>query len=92
MTTDNIIPIARPLNVLLGMDSYQDMTDEEIDMIIEYRVESAISERDTSEMVKTVQETSNALVEISRASHEIGIKKFKEIISQRATYEEVSNE
>ena len=43
MTTEGeLIPIKRDINVLLKMDSYQDMTDEEIDAIIEYRVNVAV--------------------------------------------------
>ncbi len=92
MTTDNIVPVTRDLEVLLRMDSYQDMTDEEINMIINFKVETAVSERDTSELVKIVQDTSNTLVEMANNRYEEGMKKFKELTSRRKIYEEVPNE
>lgn len=48
MTTDeqqeNIVPIKREISVLLMMDSYQDMTDEEIDSLIDYKIEQALKD------------------------------------------------
>ena len=45
MTTDGqIIELQRDLNVLLEMESYQDMTDAEIQSIIDYKV--GIARRD----------------------------------------------
>lgn len=36
MTTDGIIELQRDINVLLEMDSFQDMTDAEIQSVIDY--------------------------------------------------------
>ena len=46
MTTEetNLIPIKREVGVLLSLDTYQGMTDEEIDSIIEFKCELARQE------------------------------------------------
>ena len=44
MTTDGIIELQRDVNVLLLMESYQDMTDAEIDSIIEFKMDMAHDE------------------------------------------------
>ena len=45
MTTDEegtIIPIVRDIRELLELDTYQGMSDDEIEMIIDYRVSNAL--------------------------------------------------
>lgn len=49
MTTDNditteVIEYVRDLDVLLGLDTYQGMTDAEIDKVIDYRCSVAYNE------------------------------------------------
>ena len=82
MTTDNIVEIKRDINVLLSLDTYQGMTDEEIQSIIDYQVERAVRERDSSELVKVVSETSKVLVTESKKRYEDGMKKYNEILEK----------
>ena len=82
MTTDNIVEIKRDINVLLSLDTYQGMTDEEIQSIIDYKVERAVRERDSSELVKVVTETSKALVNESKKRYEDGMKNYNEILEK----------
>lgn len=44
MPTENeeLIPITRDISVLITLDTYQGMTDEEIQMLIDYYVERAL--------------------------------------------------
>ena len=44
MTTDNIIPVVRDVNILLSLDTYQGMSDEEIDSIIEFKKQMSYNE------------------------------------------------
>lgn len=46
MTTNedtNLVEIVRSINVLLDLDTYQGMSDTEINMIIDYRVNEALT-------------------------------------------------
>lgn len=69
MTTDGeIIELVRDINVLLMMDSYQDMTDAEIQSVIDFKVAEARSDaRNELELETQFQET-HALV-AARAAH-----------------------
>lgn len=44
MTTENT-STARDLNTLLNLDTYQGMTDEEIELILNYKIESRVREQ-----------------------------------------------
>jgi hypothetical protein len=44
MTTENT-NTARDLNTLLNLDTYQGMTDEEIELVINYKIESKVREQ-----------------------------------------------
>lgn len=44
MTTENV-NTPRDLNTLINLDTYQGMTDEEIELIINYKIESKVRER-----------------------------------------------
>lgn len=45
MTTDeNIIPVKRDVDTLLALGTYQGMTDEEIESIIDFKIKCALSD------------------------------------------------
>lgn len=63
MTTEgNIIPIKHDIDVLLHMESYQDMTDEEIDSIIEYRINVAVNRALSEEVEAHIAECEQTLI------------------------------
>lgn len=57
---ENLVPIVRDINVLLSLGTYQDMTDDEIDSIIQYKIESAISSYDANRIKTAVELASEA--------------------------------
>lgn len=59
MTTDGIIELKRDIDTLLSLDTYQGMTDEEIDSLIEYHKKVAardarIEERNDAQLIASM--------------------------------------
>lgn len=56
MTTENV-STPRDLNTLINLDTYQGMTDEEIELVINYKVESKVHEQliEASKTFNTLQ-------------------------------------
>lgn len=60
MTTDGIIELKRDIDTLLSLDTYQGMTDEEIESLIEYHKkvaarEARIEERNDAQLIANIQ-------------------------------------
>lgn len=60
MTTDGIIEFKRDIDTLLSLDTYQGMTDEEIESLIEYHKKVAardarIEERNDAQLIASMQ-------------------------------------
>lgn len=78
MTTDGtIIPIERDLDKLLKLDTYQGMSDTEINKVIGYLVDlarqqavAAAAEADAEFLTRNLQQTSAAQLEQARANFE----------------------
>lgn len=66
-TTESVIPIVRDINVLLSLDTYQGMTDEEIDSVIDYKIEQALNEESFSTSLSEIQATYQARRDASAA-------------------------
>ncbi len=66
MTTNNEQNEPRNINQLLALDSYQTMTDEEIEAIIEYKVNFKYEMLVTSELMKQAREESMQKIAILR--------------------------
>nr|DAJ67205.1 MAG TPA: hypothetical protein [Bacteriophage sp.] len=77
------------LNALLKADTYQGMTDEEIDAIIDYKVERAKINATISKDMKAHQAIMKELMDVqSRSSAEV-LASFKTAIDTPTIYEEV---
>lgn len=68
MTTEetNLIPIQRDISVLLELDTYQGMTDEEIDSLIEYHVDYALRSEESAARMAAIESSMNAQLETYR--------------------------
>ena len=44
----------RDINVLLGLSTYQGMTDEEIDLIIDYKINNALNSTEMNTKINTI--------------------------------------
>jgi hypothetical protein len=76
MTTDeNIIPVKRDLDTLLSLNTYQGMTDDEIESIIEYKIYVAKCDAQSKLMYNKITEETSARVaaynETSRKTMEL---------------------
>ena len=91
MTTDNIIETPRDLEVLLRLDTYQDMTDEEIDILIAYKVKVGVESEISQQIINNQIETSNTLVETSLQAKNTALKRLQDIINAK-TRRSVNNE
>lgn len=77
------------INALLKADTYQGMTDEEIDAIIDYKVERAKSDATISEDMKAHQAIMQSLMSAQAESGEKVRVAFQAALDAPVTYEEV---
>lgn len=72
---ENLFPIVRDINVLLSLGTYQDMSDEEIESVIQYKIDVAISvyehERDASAIELATEEQINAYQLVAQAAQKV---------------------
>jgi len=66
--TQGIVDFPRDINVLLSLNSYQGMTDEEINMILDYKIKQAISSREALAMIAAQTVRMNETIEIQKQS------------------------
>lgn len=66
--TQGIVDFPRDINVLLSMNSYQGMTDEEIDMLLDYKIKQAVNSRETLAMITAQTVRMNEMVEVQLQS------------------------
>lgn len=78
------------VNALLKSDTYQGMTDEEIDAIIDYKVERAKSDATISKDMKTQQAIMQSLMVAQIESGEKVRAAFQAALDAPVIYEEVS--
>lgn len=77
------------LNALLRADTYQGMTDGEIDAIIDYRVERAKSDATVSKDMESQQAIMRSLMAAQTESGERVRAAFQAALDAPVTYEEV---
>ena len=80
MTTEetNLIPIKRDIGVLLSLDTYQGMTDEEIDSIIEFKCNLARQEGANAAETKAREEAYTQLAKDTKDTNQ----KMQETLNQ----------
>lgn len=84
MTTENeeIIPIVRDINTLLLLDTYQDMTDEEIELIIEYKVNERVNSIEVQSRIKIVDDAMSEITETNANSCKQAIDMLNSILNR----------
>ena len=78
------------IDALLKSETYQGMTDEEIDAIIDYRVERAKGDATISKDMEAHQAIMKELMSAQAASGDKVRAAFQAALDAPATYEEVS--
>lgn len=59
---ENLVPIVRDINVLLSLGTYQDMTDDEIESVIQYKIANAITQHDNERDASVIEQTATAQI------------------------------
>lgn len=57
---DNLQPIVRDINVLLSLDTYQGMSDAEIESVLEFKIKEALDSDVQKARLSAIQEQANA--------------------------------
>ena len=83
MTTENVEIQDRNINQLLALDTYQDMTDSEIETIINYKVNLQVKKELNSEHIKRETENANKKLDILRQSCEKSESMLKSILNRK---------
>lgn len=62
MPTENegIIPIVRDINELLSLDTYQGMSDEEIDSVMQFKIQEALNSDEQHAKLDAIQQQTAA--------------------------------
>ena len=74
--------MARDLSVLIELKSYQDMTDEEIDMVMQWKAEQAAINAIACEQMRIARDESIARLEQSKANAEAAQARFDALIGR----------
>lgn len=80
MTTDNETS-GRPIEELSKLDSYQGMTDEEIERLTKYKLEIAMKDTEFQETMKQQQAVAKAKADAYAAQAEHAKSKLDELIA-----------
>jgi len=61
MTTEEIKPLVRDVNVLLTLGTYQGMSDEEIELVIDFKINKALHDEEFKQTISAMKETQQAM-------------------------------
>ena len=78
MTTEVNEP--RDINILLALETYQGMTDEEIESIISYKVNAAVSDRELLARITAITQKSEQCIADNRASAQRALDMIESIV------------
>ena len=86
---ENIVEVEPTLDQLLKAQSYEGMTSEQIQMIIDYKEQIAYDKGKTDEEVKKLDELESNLIGAVNAAREAADANFKAAISAKPAFETV---
>lgn len=86
---ENIVEVEPTLDQLLKAPSYEGMTSEQIQSIIDYREQIAYEKGKTDEEVKRLDELESSLIDAVNAAREAADANFKAAISTKPEFETV---
>lgn len=72
----------RDINVLLSLETYQGMTDEEIDIILNYKIKQAITSQEVLMRAAIETERMNSMIETSRANAQRALDMIEYLINR----------
>lgn len=78
MTTEATDP--RDINVLLALDTYQGMTDAEIDLVLNYKINAAVSNQELLARVTAFNQQSEQCIADNRAAAQRALDMIESIV------------
>jgi hypothetical protein len=81
-TAGEIIPVKRNIDVLLSLDTYQGMTDEEIEDVIAYKIERALKSAEIKIIYNNSMEESAARVAAYAETSQQTIQMLESILNR----------
>lgn len=72
----------RDINILLSLETYQGMTDTEIDMILEYKIRQAVTSQEVLMRAAIETERMNSMIETSRANAQRALDMIEYLINR----------
>lgn len=91
MTTEtNIIELQRPIHILLDLDTYQGMTDSEIQSLIDYKINLAIQNAEVQARLDTIKHSMDAQLETYRQLAEDSQEMLKSVRSRTLNLQRVA--
>lgn len=66
--TTGVEGFPRDINVLLALDTYQGMTDEEIELVFTYKINQSLTSRENLAKIEALNQTMESKIEIQRQS------------------------
>lgn len=72
----------RDINVLLSLETYQGMTDEEIDMLLDYKIKRAVTSQEMLMRAAIETERMNSMIETSRANAQRALDMIEYLINK----------
>lgn len=93
MTTDGeVIEYVRDINVLLELDTYQGMSDAEIQSIIDYKVSVAEQDAAANARIDMAAENGRALIQAHTQAVQESTNMLKSLLSMSVPYVSVTGE
>lgn len=89
---DNLQPIVRDVATLLSLSTYQGMSDEEIDSLIEYHVNFALQSDEQQASISSIEAVSQAQAAAYRAMAEDSHNVLQSVLSRQIPWATVSED
>lgn len=80
-TTEETTQEPRNINVLLSLDTYQGMTDAEIELILNYKIDQAVSSRELLAKIAAITNKEEQCIADNRASAQAAHDMLQSILS-----------
>lgn len=88
--TSNIIELQRPIHILLDLDTYQGMTDSEIQSLIDYKINLAIQNAEVQAQLDTIKHSMDAQLDTYRQLAEDSQEMLKSVRSRTLNLQRVA--
>lgn len=89
---DNLQPIVRDVATLLSLSTYQGMSDEEIDSLIDYHVKTALQSDEQNANILAIETVSQAQAAAYRAMAEDSHNVLQSVLSKPIPWVSVSED